>query len=774
MPFDWSQTSQLYILEDYIIFMRTLFFKLALPKRLTLLLTVPVLLTVMAALWVFRNQVSEHLTAVILIAVVAGGSTLLSLYLARKVSRSIGTVQATAEELATGNFQSLTMANGLVETTEIGRNLDVVRKDVLRQAAFAEQIRSGNLEASYAVRHDQDVLGKALLDIKENLIAIKKEDEQRNWASEGLAKFVNVLQSTANLKAMSNDIIVNLVRIIKANQGAIFLLAKDGKGMDCLDLQACYAFNRSKHITQRIAPGEGLIGQAYLEKETIYLREVPDNFVKITSGLGDANPRYVLIVPLRMNEEIVGILELASFRDFDKYVIEFVEKIGESIAFTVSSVRTAEKTQTMLRELNEQTEQMRAQEEELRQNQEELQATQETISRKYDALFTKLGELNYQSKFDQLRSITSTKKRNVEYYFDIIRNQIATFSEDRMILHAMKKFKDAFYQFGPLTPEQRTTMTESVSAYYASEFLPRLKENIRTEATVADFLPEDDRALILQYRYISSNPHPTGKKSMLDSADDSAYSEVHKVYHPLLRNFLEKFGYYDIFLVDAKTGDMVYSVFKEVDFGTSLLTGIYRNTNFGQVVRDAVDSSDKDFVRLIDFAPYDPSYHAPASFIAAPIFEGDEKIGILVFQMPINKINQILTGNNNWRADGLGETGETFMVGGDYKLRSISRPVIEDIDGHINTLRGLHYDPSVLQQIRKMETSILMEEIRRESTALALSGKTGTRIETNAVGVQLLSSFAPLQISDLDWIIMSSMTESEASAPINSLREIEG
>ncbi|HTF18837.1 MAG TPA: GAF domain-containing protein [Chryseolinea sp.] len=754
--------------------MRTRFFKLTLPQRLTLLLVIPLVVTLMSTALVFRHHLAGNELPLLFLMIVAAGGACLALFFARKVTKGIKTVNVTARELASGNYGSLTRANGLVETTEIGLHLDLVRQDVVRQTTFAEQIRSGNLDAAYTIRHDQDTLGKALLDIKANLITIKKEDEQRNWASEGLARFVSVLQSSANLKAMSNDIIVNLVRIIKANQGAIFILSKDEQGQECLEMQACYAYNRSKHLAQRVTPGEGLIGQAFLEKETIYLREVPDRFVRITSGLGDANPRFILIVPLIMNDDIVGILELASFKDFSKHEIEFVEKIGESIAFTVSAMRTTEKTQAMLKELNEQTEQMRAQEEELRQNQEELQATQETISRKYEALFTKLGELNYQSKFDQLRSITSTKKRNVEYYFDIIRNQIATFAEDRMILHAMKKFKEAFYQLELLTDERRAALTESLSHYYAAEFMPRLQDNIHTDATIAQYLPKGDRAVILQYHYISANPHPTGKKSMLDIADDSAYGKVHAVYHPLLRNFLEKFGYYDIFLIDVHTGDLVYSVFKEVDFATSLLTGAYRDTNFGRVVREAIESKDKNFVKLIDFEPYDPSYHAPASFITAPIYEGEEKIGILVFQMPINKINQILTGNNKWRDDGLGDSGETFMVGGDYKLRSISRPLLEDKDQHIRHLQQLRYAPSVLQQIKKMETSILLEEIRQESASLALTGQTGSRIEPNSSGVQLLCSYAPLEIPDVHWVIMSSMTEAEASSTINALRETAG
>jgi hypothetical protein len=246
---------------------------------------------------------------------------------------------------------------------------------------------------------------------------------------------------------------------------------------------------------------------------------------------------------------------------------------------------------------------------------------------------------------------------------------------------------------------------------------------------------------------------------------------VHAWYHPILRNFLEKFGYYDIFLIDAGTGDMIYSVFKEVDFATNLLNGLYSGTNFGKVVKEAVESKDHNFVKLIDFEPYDPSYHAPASFIASVVYDGDEKIGILVFQMPINKINQILTGNNKWREDGLGETGETFIVGSDYKLRSISRQVIEDLEGHLSALKKTRYDDVMIQQIRKMQTNILMEEVKMEAVGHALKGQTGTILEQNAFEEKMLSAYAPLNIADVHWIIMSSMTETEASLRIKNLRE---
>lgn len=749
---------------------------LKLSNALVLLVSFPFLLTIIftgAFLWTEFEVVRHHLVLIACLSFLSLGHVLVSIFFAKKLSREISLVVRESQELADGNFAVQVNTATLPETTTITHAINLLKGDINQQAKFAGELKGGNLDATYVPRHERDILGNALLQIRDNLVEIKKEDEQRNWASGGLAKFVEVLQSAKDLKALSNDIIVNLVKVIQANQGTIFILAKDGAGEEFLEMQACYAYNRTKHFSQKIALGEGLIGQAFLENETIYLKEVPDRFVRITSGLGEANPRFILIVPLKMNETTVGIVELASFREFGKHEVAFVEKIGESIAYTVSSMRVADHTRKIVDELNEQAEQMRAQEEELRQNQEELQATQETISRKYDALFKKLGELNHQSRFDQLKSITSTKKRNIEYYFDIIRSQILTFSEDRMIIEATKAFTSAFYKMGTGIPEQQLRqMQESVTGYYSSEFIPRLNDNINRGSDLNGYVPTDPRAVALQYLYISGNPHPTGKKSNLDDArDGSEYSSVHALYHPVLRNFLEKFGYYDIFLIDAVTGDMVYSVFKEVDFATSLVNGPYGTTNFGRVVQQAMKSTGKEFVKLIDFEPYDPSYHAPASFIACPVYDGNEKKGILVFQMPINKINQILTGNNKWREDGLGESGETFIVGQDYKLRSISRELIEDADAHLLALKKLKYDEDVIQQIKKMETNILLEEVRQDSVTKAFNGITGTQLETSRFGFDMLCAFAPLDIPDVRWIVMSTLKEEEASMRINNLRE---
>jgi hypothetical protein len=512
-------------------------------------------------------------------------------------------------------------------------------------------------------------------------------------------------------------------------------------------------------------------------------------------------------VPIKVNDDVYGVFELASFATYEPHEIKFIEMLGASVAATISGTQIAERTRDLLGQSQQQTEQLRAQEEEMRQNMEEMQATQEQlrrqmdeshvlteqmkvqehelrknqevltaaqaeISRKYNELFERLIALNYESKFDQLKSITSTKKRSIEYYFEIIRNQILTFSENTMVIDAVKNFKTAFYKINEgLSTEKRPAISKSLRVYYENEFIPRLNENTDETADAEKYFPADAVSSVLQHLYISQNTHPTGQKSLLDDAGDgSEYSKIHAYYHPIIRSFLDKFGYYDIFFIDSETGYMVYSVFKEVDFATNVYTGLYSTTNFGRVVNAAKLSQDKNFIKLIDFEPYSPSYMAPASFIACPIFDKEKKIGILVFQMPINRINQILTGNNKWKEDGLGESGETFMIGSDYRLRSMSRELIENPDQYLAGLKSLGYPNETLRKIKKTNTNILLTEIRRESVTRALSGNQDTQLEKNENGIETLNAFAPLNIPDVHWVIMSVMKESEASMRINDLR----
>lgn len=254
-----------------------------------------------------------------------------------------------------------------------------------KAAIFANKIGEGDFGYEYKAISDKDELGLALVNMRDRLKEISNQDKIRNWSTEGMAKFADLLQmDKSNLALFYESIIINLVKYLKANQGAIYVLnqQKEGEEYQTLTMKACYAWDRIKDESEVVLVGEGLVGQCVLERDFIHLTEVPNDFVKITSGLGEANPNSVLVSPLIVNDEIHGVIEMASFEDFESYQIDFVQKIGETIAATIANVKVGEKTKQLLEESQEMATTMKTQEEELRQNQEEMLATQEEMNRK--------------------------------------------------------------------------------------------------------------------------------------------------------------------------------------------------------------------------------------------------------------------------------------------------------------------------------------------------------------------------------------------------------
>ncbi|MES2733670.1 MAG: PAS domain S-box protein [Bacteroidota bacterium] len=244
---------------------------------------------------------------------------------------------------------------------------------------YAKEIALGNFD----VNHDsseQDVLGLSLVQMSKGLKKVAEEDKQRNWEIAGIAKIGEILRLHYTMEELAYQVIAHLVKYLNAVQGGIYIMSDDTHKY--LELKGCYAYDKRKHIQKRIDIGEGLIGQVALEQHTIYLTEIPQDYLAITSGLGESNPTAIIIMPLKINEEVVGALEIASFQAFDEYQRSFLEKVTESIASSITSSRTNDKTNHLLRESQMLAEQLRAQEEEMRQNMEELEATQEDLERK--------------------------------------------------------------------------------------------------------------------------------------------------------------------------------------------------------------------------------------------------------------------------------------------------------------------------------------------------------------------------------------------------------
>ena len=232
-------------------------------------------------------------------------------------------------------------------------------------------------------------------ELKDNLKKIEQQQEEekrRNWSTEGIAKFSNLMRSNLSGDEIYKQIVYDLTKYIGANQCWMFLTNNE-KGVVTLDLVSCYAYDRHKYLEKSLDPGQGLAGQAYLEKRHIYLLDIPDNYVTITSGLGEAPPKSILIMPMVVNEEVQGVFEIASFKTFEQFEIEFVRELSEALASFISVNRINEQTKILLEESQQQAEEMRSQEEEMRQNMEELAATQEEMQRKEQEYVSRIEEL---------------------------------------------------------------------------------------------------------------------------------------------------------------------------------------------------------------------------------------------------------------------------------------------------------------------------------------------------------------------------------------------
>ncbi len=331
------------------------------------------------------------------------------------------------------------------EIGEMADAMDNLVNGLKATSQFAESIGTGLYDTEFTPLSDGDVLGNSLLDMRDNLSKVAEDDNRRNWAAEGLAKFGELLRKhNDELSELADQIISNLVDYVKANQGGLYIINEDEEE-PYLTLQSCYAWDKKKYLEQKILKGDGLTGQAWLESNTIYITEVPQDYVQISSGLGEANPKSILIVPLKVNEQTYGIVELASFNAFEKYQIEFVEKLAESIASSIAAVRVNERTHKLLEESTELTEQLKAQEEEMRQNMEELQATQEEMQRAQREREAKehiIQSTTMVIELDDNLAISSTNKNVVEtlaYDTDLTGKNIEALLVDPSVLQAMKQ-----------------------------------------------------------------------------------------------------------------------------------------------------------------------------------------------------------------------------------------------------------------------------------------------------------------------------------------------
>lgn len=320
--------------------------------------------------------------------------------LIRPIFEPMQDIQAKAAEISEGNLSVKfdNLRNNIVLKELIGGFEKIIDK-FKNTMSQVEGISSRQILTELPLNSKSDDVGLALNKIITQIRVIDEDEKRRTWHNEGLAKFANVLRiNNHNESALYDDIIKELVRYLDANQGAMFIIEGAEENDEHLSMKSCYAYNRKKFLQMRVNYGQGLTGSCWAEAESIHLTEVPENYVQITSGLGDAPPTSILIVPIKFNDKVQGILEIAGFCEFKDYQKNFTESIAENIGSAIHNMKTNIKTLSLLQKSQEMTEELRAQEEEMRQNMEELQATQEEMSRMSENLQKELEELKQENQ----------------------------------------------------------------------------------------------------------------------------------------------------------------------------------------------------------------------------------------------------------------------------------------------------------------------------------------------------------------------------------------
>lgn len=379
------------------------------------------------------------------------------------------------------------------------------------------------------------------------------------------------------------------------------------------------------------------------------------------------------------------------------------------------------------------------------------------------AVYSSAQQTVMSKSVSQLEAVRSIKASQLQQYFQTLEGQIATFAENRMVIEAMRDLRDSFRTVigeTEVTPVDLEDLRQQLRTYYANEFSEEFQNHNSNHVIDASRLIDvlDDESVYLLDEYVRNNPNPRGLKQKLDRAGDrSTYSSHHAKYHPVIRNFQDKFGLYDILLADLETGDVVYSCAKKSEFTTSLKDGPYSKTNLGVAFAKAAAADSPDVIAFVDYEPYSPSYDQPAMFLAAPIYEDGSKVGVVAFQAPIDQVSAILV-----ERAGLGMTGETFAVGLDQLFRNESR--------FVDALRGTGRI--------KSQTTIINPEIKLDTEAVksALAGQSSTQQSVDYRGQQVLNSWQPVTIhagiegdAPIRWGLISKIDLSEVRQPIDQM-----
>lgn len=337
-----------------------------------------------------------------------------------------------------------------------------------------------------------------------------------------------------------------------------------------------------------------------------------------------------------------------------------------------------------------------------------------------------------EATYQRLTAIAETKRRQVERYFKNVGDHVLALSSDESTLRAMEGFESAWPSVPLVSAAQEKALAETYRA------LP------------PEWYPKDPRTKTLQSAFFAST-HPEALRQLIVAAPGTgAYGEIHARFHPTLHRYYGAFGFYDIFLISVRDSRILYTVVKEIDLGMRLKEAPYDRTSLARLVQRTLTLQEPETYLVEDYEAYLPSRLEPAAFFAAPMWRGGAQIGVLAIQISIDELNAVMTGDENWEQEGLGKTGQAYIVGPDNELRSEMR---------FNGKKG-----------ESGKKRILNVAIPREVADSIRSGVRGTHLGHDFRNVPVLRSHTPLTISGLNWTLIAEIESDEALKPVSNLQ----
>lgn len=379
------------------------------------------------------------------------------------------------------------------------------------------------------------------------------------------------------------------------------------------------------------------------------------------------------------------------------------------------------------------------------------------------------GEIEEVRK-SSLLAANQTKARLVTEYFGNFEAIVQTLAENPWLIQEFQDIAAAFRSPLELAPgESLQTLERDFETYISSTFMPKLPQAYRN-LKVADFLQRDARTIKLQQQYIYGNRFAEGSKQLLDQAAEDAYGRAHADIHPLLRSFQDKFAFHDLYLIDPD-GNVVYSVFKEIDFATNLNTGPFFNSGLARAFKRTTNIVNTNSLIFEDFEAYGPSGFAPAAFVAMPLVVGTQVVGVLAVQLPLDEINNVLTSGKRWVNEGMGRTGESYLVGRDDVLRTDLRPYIENPQKFLEDLQHTSTEIIILNNVVNYNSPVLQMPVTNEGITTAYTGSVTSLKTLNYLQRPVLAVYNPVFTPFGTWAIVSEMELDEVFEPVTRISQ---